>query len=162
MAGPVRYCPACYAVNAAGATHCERCGATLLTEESFDERLVWALRHPDTETAILAAQVLGARRSRSAVPALLEATESDDPYRAAAAARALRFFTDDDRAVTRLRRLVRSPSVVVRRAAEAALAASGSDREDEALGSSTATAERARQPRRRDSGRGAKAVEGER
>lgn len=126
MAGPVRYCPACYTVNPFEAGYCERCGAALETEESFDERLAWALRHPDTETAILAAELLGARRARSAIPALLEVAASSDPYRAAAAVRALGAFTAVPGVWARLRRLADAPSVIVRRAVAAVLAGHGS------------------------------------
>lgn len=123
MSGPVRYCPACYAVNPYAATACERCGAVLVTEEAYDERLIWALRHPDTETAVLAAELLGARGARRAIGPLLEATRSSDPYRAAAAARALGAFVDEPRVARRLRQLADDGPAIVRRAAAAALAA---------------------------------------
>src|SRR5581483_6455776 len=100
---------------------CERCGAALATEEAFDDRLVWALRHPDTETAVLAAEILGARGARRAIGPLLEATGSSDPYRAAAAARALGAFADVPRVRGRLLELAAGGPVVVRRAAAAAL-----------------------------------------
>lgn len=162
MVGPVRYCPACYAVNPLGATACERCGAALVTEESFEERLIWALRHPDTQTAILAADILGQRRARRAIPALLEVAESSEPYRAAAAVRALGAFADDGGVATRLRRLARAPSIIVRRAAEAALAASGSSPEDEPVGPLPDAAGSAGQLPKPASGRRAGTAGGER
>lgn len=120
------------------AESCLRCGAALETEEDFDERLVWALRHPDTEVAMLAAELLGARGSRLAIPALLDQTRSPDPYRAATAAQALGAFVDDERVRARLQELASAPSVIVRRAVTAALAvaspsrpAAGRDRRSE-------------------------------
>ncbi len=122
MGEVTRYCPACYAPNPAREGSCLRCGATLVSEEAIDERLVWALRHPDTQVAMLAAELLAARGARRAVPALLRMTEEREPYRAAAAARALGAFVDEPRVALALRRLADGPSFLVREAAGAALA----------------------------------------
>ena len=100
MATPVRYCPACYTTNEWSADRCTACGASLTIDDSYDERLVWALDHPDTAPAMFAAELLAERRVDSAIARLIEATDSPDPYRAAAAARALA-TCDDDRARAR-------------------------------------------------------------
>lgn len=56
----------------------------------FEESLIRALGHPLPDRQLLAAQVLGQRRARRAVPGLIEAAEQrDDPYLAAEAVVAL-------------------------------------------------------------------------
>jgi len=121
MAGPARYCPACFAVNAWSAATCEACGASLAdVGEGYDDRLIWALGHPDTATAMLAADLLTRRGIRRAIPELLRLVDDEDPYRAQAAARALAVFVDDPRVQDELPRLHRHPSVLVRRAFEPA------------------------------------------
>jgi HEAT repeat protein len=117
MAAPTRYCPVCYARNDWAAERCTACAAGLGRNEPYDERLAWALDHPDTATAMLAAELLGRRNTRAAIDRLIEATRSADPYRAAAAARALRAM-DDDRAREFVRTLRHHPSALVRRAVE--------------------------------------------
>jgi putative intracellular protease/amidase len=114
MPGPTRYCPSCYAPNAWAAEHCERCSGPLATVSTFDDRLIWALDHPDTATAMLAADLLVRRRVTRAVPALLRVVDSADPYRAQAAARALAAFRDDPRVVREEARLRAHASTLVR------------------------------------------------
>lgn len=115
MAAPTRYCAACYARNDWEAERCEACGAKLATGDTYDERLAWALDHPDTATAMLAAELLAERHAQSAIERLIRTTDSPDPYRAAAAARALAAF-DDDRARAAVRALREHPSALVRQA----------------------------------------------
>jgi HEAT repeat protein len=115
MTAPTRYCPDCFARNDWDATRCGACGAGLASDDTYDERLVWALDHPDTATAMLAAELLARRHARSSIEPLIRATASPDPYRAAAAARALTAF-DDDRARTAIGALRDHPSALVRRA----------------------------------------------
>ncbi len=122
MAELTRLCPACYEPNRASEEYCRRCGARLESEETFDERLIWALRHPDTSVAVLAAELLAARRARQAIPALLDLSQRPDPYRAAAATAALGAFRDDPTVAAALGRLAEAPSFLVRGAARAALA----------------------------------------
>ena len=119
MSGPTRYCPSCYAPNAWAAEHCERCGGPLATADTFDDRLIWALDHPDTATAMLAADLLVRRRVTRAVPALLRVVDSADPYRAQAAARALAAFRDDPRVIREEARLQAHASALVRGAFKA-------------------------------------------
>jgi HEAT repeat protein len=116
MAGPTRYCPACYMRNEWTDNRCAACGTSLASDDSYDERLVWALDHPDTGTAMLAAEVLAERKWRDAINRLIELVDSPDPFRAAAAARALKAFSDDDRALAAVDRFRRHPSALVRRA----------------------------------------------
>jgi HEAT repeat protein len=117
LGDPTRFCPSCYAPNAWSDERCARCGAALVTDETYDERLIWALGHPDTAAAMLAAKLLAARRSTRAVPVLIALLDSPDPFRAAAAAEALAAFRDDARVKPVLERLQHHPSALVRRAA---------------------------------------------
>jgi HEAT repeats len=117
--GPLRFCPACYEINPWAAATCSRCDAPLETPRDYDARLVWALEHPDGGTAVRAAGVLAARGKRLAVEPLGRMSRrTDDPYRAAAAVRALRAFSDDPVAATLVGAARSHPSVIVRRAAE--------------------------------------------
>ncbi len=116
--GPSRLCPACYAINAWARATCERCGAPLQTTRDFDAGLIWALDHPDTATAMLAARVLAERRQVQAIEPLARlARREGDPYRAAAAVRALRSFQGHSAADAAISEARRHPSVIVRRAA---------------------------------------------
>lgn len=115
MSAPTRFCPACVTRNDGDADRCVACGANLATSDSYDQRLMWALDHPDTERAMIASQLLARRKAKAAIDRLIEATRSADPFRAAAAARALLTF-DDDRARAAVQGLRDHASVLVRRA----------------------------------------------
>lgn len=116
MSGPTRYCPACYGPNAWADDRCVACGTTLQTDESFDERLIWALDHPDSGVAMLASRVLAARVAKQAIERLIAQLDSPDPYRAAEAARSLIAFADDPRARTAPAACRTHRSALVRRA----------------------------------------------
>jgi hypothetical protein len=121
MTGPTRFCPACYAMNSWSATSCETCGGPLVDDDggAFNDRLIWGLRHPDTETAMRAAEVLAARHVVEAIDALVLLVDmDDDPYRAAAAAAALVAFAGDPAADAAIQRAAVHPSVIVRVALE--------------------------------------------
>ena len=119
--GPTRFCPTCYARNRWESARCEGCGSLLVTPRDFDAALVWALDHPDTESAMLAARLLGERKTPSAIEPLGRLSRlRDDPYRAAAAVRALGEFADQPAADALIEAARSHPSVVVRRAAGAA------------------------------------------
>lgn len=85
------YCPDCFAEVAREAARCPRCGADLANPgRDYEQSLIKALRHPLPDRQLLAAQVLGARRARQAVPRLIEVIqETRDPYLAAEAITAL-------------------------------------------------------------------------
>jgi HEAT repeat protein len=128
MSGPTRFCPACYAMNSWSATSCETCGASLAVDDgqAFNDRLTWALRHPDTETAMRAAEVLAARHAVEAIAALAGLVDqADDPYRSAAAAAALVAFAGDPVADAAIQRAAAHPSVIVRIALERSRAEHG-------------------------------------
>lgn len=86
------WCFHCYDVNNKPRGTCEHCGHLIEEPPGLPqiERLVWALRHPDGDRAILAARRLGALGAHEAVPALWTiARGSPDPYLAAVALHAL-------------------------------------------------------------------------
>ncbi len=116
--GAARVCPACYSLNSWERTRCERCGSGLETPRNFDAGLLWALDHPDTESAMLAARLLGERKTIQAIEPLGRLSRlRDDPYRAAAAVRALAAFAGHPAADACLDEARSHPSVIVRRAA---------------------------------------------
>jgi HEAT repeat protein len=117
MTGPTRYCPACYGPNDWDDDRCIACGTALQTDESYDERLTWALDHPDSGTAMLASQILAARDAKQAIERLIAMIDDPDPYRAASAVRALTAFGDDPRARSAVAACRDHPSALVRRAA---------------------------------------------
>jgi HEAT repeats len=89
---PVCWCFHCYAVNDHPAGLCGACGEPVEAPASltWTGGLIWALRHPDGDRAVLAANALGRLRAREAVPALRGAAEDgSDIYLRAAALRSL-------------------------------------------------------------------------
>ncbi len=120
----VFFCPACWSETPPEATRCPSCSADLsaLDHASFDEKLERALDHPEPLTARRAAAILRWRRTASAVPALTRRAGSGaDPYLCAEIAAALGHIGTDE-ALDALRELAAATSVVVRVAAQQALA----------------------------------------
>lgn len=121
----MHWCYYCYAVNPHASGLCARCGRPVEgpPELSYDQRLIWALGHPDGDRAILAAQSLGARRVRSALPALRRTVDEDrDPYLAVAALRGAVAIAGPEELRGWLEQQARSDSFMVREAAQRALA----------------------------------------
>lgn len=117
MSEPTRVCPACYGFNRWSAERCQSCGAALENDDDLESRLIWALGHPDTATAMRAADALAVRQTKAAIGPLAELLDRvGDPYRSAAAARALAAFAGDPDADAALARVPSHPSVVVRSA----------------------------------------------
>jgi HEAT repeat protein len=86
------YCIECWSEIDKDASSCPKCGARqdILKQESLVNKLVRALRHPEPETPVRAAFILGKLKAISAVPALARLSRSaSDPYIAAACVRAL-------------------------------------------------------------------------
>jgi HEAT repeat protein len=122
----MHWCYSCYAVNPDPSGPCVRCGHPIEgpADQSYDDRLIWALGHPDGDRAVLAAQTLGARGVRSALPALRRAVDADrDPYLAVAALRGAIAIAGSDELRAWLEELTRSESFMVREVAQQALAA---------------------------------------
>lgn len=122
----MHWCYFCYAVNPRSSGPCVRCGRPVEgpADLLYDDRLIWALGHPDGDRAVLAAQTLGARRVRSALPALRRAVEEDrDPYLAVAALRGAIAIAEPEELCRWLEQLARCESFMIREVAQQALAA---------------------------------------
>lgn len=79
----MHWCFSCYALNPDPHGACLRCGGPIQgpPDYSYDDWLVWTLGHPDGGRAVLAAQILGVRRVRSALPALRQVVgDASDPF----------------------------------------------------------------------------------
>jgi HEAT repeat protein len=88
----VFWCFHCYALNDHPDGPCGTCGKPVEAPAglSWVDSLIWALRHPDGDRALVAAQTLGRLRALARVPALREAVEAgNDIYVRAEALRSL-------------------------------------------------------------------------
>lgn len=86
------WCFHCYALNDYPSGPCSACGEPVEAAAglSYIDGLIWALRHPDGDRALVAAQTLGRLRADEAIPALHEAVEAGrDIYIRAEALRSL-------------------------------------------------------------------------
>ena len=116
------FCPGCWEEIAKEAAHCPSCGADLAAAdaEAYATKLIRALRHPEPQTAVRAAWILGERRERSAVDELIRVLEATgDSFLAEAAAEALGKI-GDEKALPALTRTSRHGTLRVRRAARRA------------------------------------------
>ncbi len=122
------YCPNCYEINEWGSETCVRCEAALRSPEgeTYVQRLIWALRHPESSTALRAATILGKLNAPEAEEPLARALEdpATDPYVGAAAARSLGRIGGERARETLMRALENGP-VSVRLAAVEALGVLG-------------------------------------
>jgi HEAT repeat protein len=73
------YCPICWEEVAEKELRCSRCGSDLAAADTrpIAEKLCSALKHPEGETAVRAAWILGERREAGAVPELIRTVESE-------------------------------------------------------------------------------------
>ena len=116
------YCPSCW-TEVGKASVCPACGAELrqFSDESYEEKLIRALHHPEPTVPIRVARILGELHSRAAVEPLIEmALSSTDPYIQEAAVTALGTI-GDARALPGLNRLSREGALRVKIAAGLAL-----------------------------------------
>jgi len=124
------YCTNCWAEVAPVACTCPECGRPVEdAQANLTDKYVAALRHPQPETRLRAAWMLGRMRAASAVPALLalvEAKSDYDPYVLSAALKSLGQI-GDRRAVRVLASLLADPHApfMARMEAAYALAAIG-------------------------------------
>jgi HEAT repeat protein len=126
----VFWCFHCYAVNDHPTGPCDVCGDPVEAPAglSWVGSLIWALRHPDGDRALLAARTLGRLRARESVPALRDAVEAgSDVYLRAAALRSLIAIEGVEPLRPWLDELSRVPPVMVRDAARRALAGTADD-----------------------------------
>jgi len=115
------FCPACWK-EIAKADVCPHCQADLreFSAESFEQKLIRALHHPEPSTPIRAATILGKRRSKAAVEPLIDlGMSTSDPYVQEAVVTALGQI-GDPHAHTCLEHLRREGALRVRIAAERA------------------------------------------
>jgi HEAT repeat protein len=115
------FCPSCWNETEAESI-CPKCGADLrdFAGETYEQKLIRALRHPEPTVPVRAARILGEQASRAALGPLLDIAEvSSDPYIQEAAVEALGRI-GDPRALSCLERLRREGAVRVRIAAERA------------------------------------------
>jgi HEAT repeat protein len=98
------YCLECFAECGPDDRICPSCGRELdPSERSYERKLILALSHRLPDRRLMAARILGERRSRAAVPALERlALAGDDPYLQAEAARALRTIDPGNEVAGRL------------------------------------------------------------
>jgi len=86
------FCTRCWQEIGEETASCPHCGANQeqLGQESFVRKLIRALHHPEPETPVRAAYVLGELKAKEAVPELKQVIgNSKDPFLRAAAIRAL-------------------------------------------------------------------------
>jgi HEAT repeat protein len=118
----VIYCTSCWAENRLGDKVCRSCGGPLLDEATYVEKLIRGLRHPEPQTRVRVAWILGELKARQAVPELMAvASETEDPYLQEAIVSALGQI-GDGRALPLLIQMASGPGFVrVRLAAVEAL-----------------------------------------
>lgn len=128
------YCPECREINDWGRKTCVYCGSPLHGPEgeTYVEKLIWALDHPEPGTALRAATILGGLKAREATKSLagILADSGKDPYLRAAAARSLGVIGDPDSQTALIEALENGP-VQVRLAVIDALAMLGVSGETE-------------------------------
>jgi len=120
----IAYCVRCWRELPRGAVVCPRCGAdveALSRDRTYVDKLIAALEHPEPETPVRAAWLLGQLRATDALAALIRVVErTSDPYLAEAAVEALGRIGDVT-ARPVLERAARQGALRVRQAAERAL-----------------------------------------
>lgn len=87
------YCPSCWCESTESIGVCPHCNVDverLTQEQDYVQKLIAALNHPEPETPIRVAWILGVRGETRAIPRLSRLVqESQDPYIVAAAVEAL-------------------------------------------------------------------------
>jgi HEAT repeat protein len=118
------FCPACWQEISPAESICPSCGADLAVAdaEPFRVKLCRALGHPEPQTAVRAAWILGERRERLAVPELIRVLETTtDSFLAEAIVEALGKIADPE-ALPALIGARQQGALRVRRAARLAIA----------------------------------------
>ena len=74
------YCPNCWEIIAEGQSSCPNCGYILndFIKYDYDDKLIAALRHSVPERRIMAAQILGIRQCKRALPEFTKILESGE------------------------------------------------------------------------------------
>lgn len=121
-----KFCPYCWSPDTADSTRCTVCGADIaaLRDESYAEKLVWALNHPVAETRLRAVSLLS-QLGGGAKPFLPELQNSfvsaDDVYFKASVVQAVGNISGRE-SFAFLTRCLEDPSFLVRLAALRSLA----------------------------------------
>jgi hypothetical protein len=126
----VFWCFHCYALNTHATGPCDVCGEPIEPPVGLSrvDSLVWALGHPDTDRAVLAAGILGRLRARESTPALRAAVEAgNDIFLRAQALRSLIAIEGVEPLRPWLERLSHVPPINVREVARQALAEQADD-----------------------------------
>lgn len=122
------FCPSCWETLEEDQDPCLHCGCKVsdyLQAKSYTQRLIEALNHPEPETPVRAAYILGVRRDREAMPFLVAKAESTkDVYLAMTCLDALARIGGQD-AVKGISRFCTDPRVMVSRRANDLLAGLG-------------------------------------
>lgn len=113
----IHFCPECWKEIGEDRAICPHCGAGQLTlsSESFVRKLRRALLHPEPETPVRAAYILGQLRAEEAIPDLaLVARTCGDPYIVVACATALGEIgtPEADTELEKLAQLKQQPMIV--------------------------------------------------
>lgn len=122
------YCWSCYGHNHDQHGPCVHCGREISPPPDADRatRLIWALRHPDPDVAVLSTRRLARLSEKSAIPALRKCiTQTHDPYLAAEALRSLVVLSTPAAERELLEGLATDGPVLLREQARKALAENG-------------------------------------
>ncbi len=79
----IYYCSNCWNEISKEAKVCPHCGTnqTALEQESFIQKLIRALKHPEPSTPVRAAEILGELKAKEALHYLIDLTKtSTDPF----------------------------------------------------------------------------------
>lgn len=126
------FCPKCWGEVAEDAHFCQHCGVDMdafWKDRDYVEHLILAIQHPEPQTPIRAAWILGQIRDERAVAPLARlARDTKDVYIARAAVEALGQI-GGTAALGFMRSLAEHPAQLVREAVQAALTANDAARE---------------------------------
>jgi HEAT repeat protein len=118
---PRYYCPKCHDDFPEDIERCPRCGLNISAyydAKDYVDKLIIALRHPEPETSVRAAWLLGKIKDERAVTPLIGLIgETDDVYIARTAVEALGEIGTDG-AVRFLNSITNHPSIIVKKEVE--------------------------------------------
>ena len=115
------YCTNCWNEIQKDTQICPNCGANqkALGKESFTDKLINALNHPEPSTPIRAANILGNLKSKEAIPFLINKLEKEkDPFIIKALVDALLKIDASNTKKLILKLLAENPPVTVKREIE--------------------------------------------
>lgn len=122
--GPTYYCWTCYGRNSRSSGPCEHCGHEIRppADATLTGRLVWGIRHPDPDVALMSTRRLAAIGDPSTIPALrASVADPPDPFVAAEALRSLLMLSSVHDEQELLRSLAEDGPTQLKRVAREAL-----------------------------------------